>query len=256
MASQPAVGYSALMSDDWTLLGLEPGASEEELKKAWKKLALKHHPDRNPDDPKAQDRFKAITAAYERLLEGDDGPRPQGMDADWLDAVTWMAEHRRRVVVEEILPLFYGTYGRGHALTRALADAKDLDAAAQELSGRPRKLGVPLEVVVDASRSAWSVITLLPTTKGARILVHPVLLWDEGLRDEDAVRKVVFDAVGRGLAAAFPVALRLPPPPRTMDEALARDGAQRRERLFWRAVWASVAAFGVFAIGGAVFNLY
>ena len=70
---------------DWQLLGLEEGADEEALRKAWKTLALKHHPDRNPEDPDAESTFKRIKAAYERLLEGDLGPRPQGMDPDWLD---------------------------------------------------------------------------------------------------------------------------------------------------------------------------
>lgn len=241
---------------DWQLLGLDEGADEETLRKAWKTLALKHHPDRNPDDPDAESTFKRIKAAYERLLEGDHGPRPQGMDPDWLDAVQWMAEHRRGVVVGELLPRFFAHYGRGHALTRALLDAKDLEAAAAELPPTRRRIKPVLDVLVDASHRAWSVVTLTKTDNGCLVTLHPVLLWSEGLRDEDAVRPVVFNAVGRGLAAALPVALNLPPPPDTMERALALDRQQRNERLFWRLVWGSVVLFGVAAIGGSIAGIW
>lgn len=51
------------------ILGLEKGASEADIKKAFKKLALKYHPDRNPDDKEAEEKFKEINEAYQVLSD-------------------------------------------------------------------------------------------------------------------------------------------------------------------------------------------
>ncbi|KAM9355632.1 dnaJ (Hsp40) homolog, subfamily C, member 5 gamma b isoform 2-T2 [Pholidichthys leucotaenia] len=47
----------------YKVLGLEKGASPEEIKRAYRKLALRHHPDKNPDNPEAAERFKEINNA-------------------------------------------------------------------------------------------------------------------------------------------------------------------------------------------------
>ncbi|MBY0578349.1 MAG: molecular chaperone DnaJ [Burkholderiales bacterium] len=55
--------------DYYEVLGVGKDASDEEIKKSYRKLAMKHHPDRNPDDPKAEEQFKEAKEAYETLSD-------------------------------------------------------------------------------------------------------------------------------------------------------------------------------------------
>jgi molecular chaperone DnaJ len=56
-----------IKKDYYEVLGLSRNASQEEIKKAYRKLALKYHPDRNPGDKQAEERFKEAAEAYEVL---------------------------------------------------------------------------------------------------------------------------------------------------------------------------------------------
>mmetsp|Transcript_35796 Transcript_35796/g.65692 ORF Transcript_35796/g.65692 Transcript_35796/m.65692 type:complete len:342 (-) Transcript_35796:289-1314(-) len=68
MVSAPEI----FSEDYYKVLGLPRGASEAEIGKAYKKLALKHHPDKNPDDKEAaEQRFKRISEAYSVLSDAD-----------------------------------------------------------------------------------------------------------------------------------------------------------------------------------------
>lgn len=53
--------------DYYEVLGVDKNASEDEIKKAYRKIAIKYHPDRNPDDPKAEEKFKEAAEAYSVL---------------------------------------------------------------------------------------------------------------------------------------------------------------------------------------------
>lgn len=57
--------------DYYEVLGLQKGASEEDIKKAFRKMAMKYHPDRNPDDKEAEEKFKEVNEAYSILSDPD-----------------------------------------------------------------------------------------------------------------------------------------------------------------------------------------
>src|SRR5215467_15767900 len=65
----------AQTKDYYSVLGVPASATQDEIKKKYRKLAAKHHPDKNPNDPKAAERFKEISEAYQVL--GDAEKRKQ-----------------------------------------------------------------------------------------------------------------------------------------------------------------------------------
>ncbi len=63
--------FTAMSKKDYyEVLGVNRDATDEEIKKAYRKLAMKHHPDRNPDNPKSEEHFKEAKEAYETLSDG------------------------------------------------------------------------------------------------------------------------------------------------------------------------------------------
>ena len=59
------------MKDYYETLGVKKTATEAELKKAYRKLAMQHHPDRNPGDKRAEEKFKDINEAYAVLSDAE-----------------------------------------------------------------------------------------------------------------------------------------------------------------------------------------
>jgi molecular chaperone DnaJ len=57
--------------DYYDVLGVDRGASASEIKKAFRRVAMKHHPDRNPDNKQSEDKFKEAQEAYEVLSDDD-----------------------------------------------------------------------------------------------------------------------------------------------------------------------------------------
>ena len=56
-----------MIEDPYKILGVRPDASDEEIKKAYRELAKKYHPDRNPGDEEAAKKMQQVNAAYEQI---------------------------------------------------------------------------------------------------------------------------------------------------------------------------------------------
>jgi curved DNA-binding protein len=69
--------------DYYKILGVDKNASEQEIKRAYRKLARKYHPDVNPNDPQAETRFKEINEAHEVLSDSEKRAKYDQLGADW-----------------------------------------------------------------------------------------------------------------------------------------------------------------------------
>src|SRR5258707_9419504 len=61
--------------DYYEILGVSKGAPADDIKKAYRKVAMQFHPDRNPGDKAAEEKFKEAAEAYEVLSDGDKRPQ-------------------------------------------------------------------------------------------------------------------------------------------------------------------------------------
>ncbi|CAA9311763.1 MAG: Chaperone protein DnaJ [uncultured Gemmatimonadaceae bacterium] len=104
------------MADYYTTLGVERTASDDEIKKAYRKLAMTYHPDRNGGSKEAEERFKEITEAYDALRDpnkraaydryGEAGLRGGGAGAQHVD-------------LSEALNIFMQNFGMGDLFSQA-----------------------------------------------------------------------------------------------------------------------------------------
>jgi len=103
--------------DYYQILGVGKNASQDEIKKAFRKLARQHHPDMNPDDPGAADRFKDINEAYEVLSDPEKRTKYDQFGQNWQQYEqqygqpdgAWQ-QSARTVTPEEFEQMFGGGY--------------------------------------------------------------------------------------------------------------------------------------------------
>ena len=67
-----------MIDDPYKVLGVSPSASDEEIKQAYRRLARKYHPDRNPNDPEAAKKMQQVNAAYEQIKNPDKAQNQYG----------------------------------------------------------------------------------------------------------------------------------------------------------------------------------
>src|SRR5512134_1376850 len=111
--------------DYYKILGVERNASEDEIRKAYRKLAMQYHPDRNPNDKQAEERFKEINEAYQVLSDSQKRAHYDRLGSDysnwqrggapgdfnWGDYVSGYPGGGTRVNVEDFDELFGGAGG-------------------------------------------------------------------------------------------------------------------------------------------------
>lgn len=142
------------MTDYYKTLGLEKTASAEEIKKAYRKQALKYHPDRNPDNSEAEKNFKAVSEAYEVLSDpkkkqiydqyGKEALNSGGMGGGGMGGGAHFSS------MEEALRTFMGAFGSGMGGGRggmggSMFDSLfGFDSYAEERQGASKKLDLSL----------------------------------------------------------------------------------------------------------------
>ncbi|HSW87499.1 MAG TPA: molecular chaperone DnaJ [Rhabdochlamydiaceae bacterium] len=104
------------MTDYYEILGVNRGVGQDEIKKAYRKNALKFHPDKNPGDPKAEARFKEISEAYEVLSDEKKRQLYDQYGADAVRGAAGMGAGRGPggfSSMEDALRTFMGAFGGG-----------------------------------------------------------------------------------------------------------------------------------------------
>lgn len=102
------------LKESYDLLGLPTDATEEEVRKAYIKKAKECHPDKNPDDPQATEKFQALSEGYERInsnsrTESTDEENFSGCD-DFFNFIFFREMMRRRMREEMIMRMFGGIF--------------------------------------------------------------------------------------------------------------------------------------------------
>lgn len=157
------------MANPYEILGVAPSATQDDIRKAYRKAAKETHPDLNPGKPEAESRFKEINAAYDIIGDADKRKRYDAGEIDETGAERQPERHFYREYAEADPNMRYSRRGTAGAQSGGEADL-DFDVFADLFRGRgehggfrmpPRDVRYALEIdFLDAVNGARKVVSM------------------------------------------------------------------------------------------------
>jgi len=158
--------------DYYEVLGVNKAADEKEIKKAYRRVAMKYHPDRNPDDPQADEKFKEATEAYDVLTDREkraayDQFGHAGVDPSMGAGAGGFSGSSFSDIFGDVFGDIFGG-GRARGGPRRGSDLRyTLDIALEEaVRGTTVEIRVPTLVACDSCRGTGARKGSAPTTCG------------------------------------------------------------------------------------------
>ena len=150
--------------DYYKILGVDKSASQDDIKKAFRKLARKYHPDLNPNDPSAKDKFQEINEANEVLSDPEKRKKYDEYGEHWKHADEFEAQKRARhfPVSEEVMRTDIGIRPTGKAFPDQVV--KDFLISLNPcLEGVPEEgVAVPVSVDRTLTQNCICLFVMLP----------------------------------------------------------------------------------------------